>query len=405
MGRLTLNILLSFAQFEREIISERTRDKMGAAKKKGKWIGGSVPLGYDLNRENHKLVINQEEAKLVHEIFKTYLEEKSLLSTVKKINDKGYVTKKYTSYKGKKQGGIRFKNTTIHIILRNVYYIGKVKYRDVIYPGEQERIISDEIFGKVQELLALNKRLPDNMPKARKVALLSHILRCKPCDSAMHIAYSIKNQKVRYCHYICLNAQKRGYQGCPTKLLNANLLETKVLSCLRTIVDDPRINSDEWDILPLDQKIPIIRSIIKEIRYDGASELLEMQLLNDKVYSFRVAKKELKHISNPPKERLIRTEPQLRQNLLLAHQIQELLSDGRSDSLKQIAGWLNISQQRINQIRNFILLCPKIQNDILLMDNKAISEIPEYKLRRIIDTIDWQEQCQFWQELLNNPAK
>ena len=102
---------------------------------------------------------------------------------------------------------------------------------------------------------------------------------------------------------------------------------------------------------------------------------------------------------------MIRTEPQLRQNLLLAHQIQELLADGRSDNLKQIAGWLNISQQRINQIRNFILLCPKIQDDIFLLDNKAISEIPEYKLRRIIDAIDWQEQCQIWQELLSDPSK
>jgi hypothetical protein len=221
----------------------------------------------------------------------------------------------------------------------------------------------------------------------------------------MHIAYSIKNQKVRYCHYLCLNAQKRGYKQCPTKLLNANLLENKVMSCLKSIVDDPRITSDEWDILPLEERIAIIKSIIKEVRYDGAAELLEIQLRDDSVYSFTVPKKELKHISNPPKERMIRTEPQLRQNLLLAHQIQELLSDGRSESLKQIAGWLNISQQRINQIRNFILLCPKIQNDILLLDNKAISEIPEYKLRRIIDTFDWQEQSQIWQELLNNPAK
>lgn len=76
MGRLTLNILLSFAQFEREIISERTRDKMGAAKKKGKWIGGIVPIGYDLDRENHRLVINPQEAKIVKEIFNSYLKER-----------------------------------------------------------------------------------------------------------------------------------------------------------------------------------------------------------------------------------------------------------------------------------------------------------------------------------------
>ena len=404
MGRLTLNILLSFAQFEREIISERTRDKMGAAKKKGKWIGGCVPLGYDLDTEKHRLVINTEEAKLVREIFDTYLKEKSLLSVTEIMNDKGYVSKKHTTFKGKKRGGIKFKNTTIHQIIRNVYYIGKVKYHDVIYDGEQERIVPDEIFAKAQELLTTNRRVLDNRPKSKKIALLGQILRCKPCDSAMHIAYSTKNQKIRYCHYLCLNAQKRGYKGCPTKLLNANLLENKVMSCLKTIVDDPRITNDDWNILPLEQKIAIIKSIIKEVRYDGASEALEIQLHDDKVYNFKVPKQELKHLPVLPKDRIIRTEPQLRQNLLLAHQIQELLSDGRSDSLKQIAGWLNLSQQRINQIRNFILLCPKIQEDIFLLDNEAISKIPEYKLRRIIDTSDWQEQYQIWQELLSNPT-
>lgn len=405
MGRLTLNILLSFAQFEREIISERTRDKMGAAKKKGKWIGGCVPLGYDLNKENHKLVINPEEAKLVREIFETYLKEKSLIRVTEIINDKGHVSKRHESYKGKKRGGIKFKSTTVNQIIKNVYYIGKVKYHGTIYPGEQERIVSDEIFAKAQELLATNRRVPINTPQTRKIALLSQILRCRACDSAMHIAYNIKNQKMRYCHYVCINASKRGYKACPTKLVNANLMDNKVISCLKTIVDDPRINSDDWNILPLEQKNSIIKSIIKEIRYDGASELLEIQLHDDKVYNWKIAKQELKYLPVLPKDRLIRTEPQLRQNLLLAHQIQDILSEGRSDNLKQIAGWLNITPQRINQIRNFILLSPKIQEDIFLGDNKAISEIPEYKLRRIIDTMDWQEQQKLWQELRNNPTK
>jgi len=405
MGRLTLNILLSFAQFEREIISERTRDKMGAAKKKGKWIGGCVPLGYDLDKENHKLLINPEEAKLVCEIFETYLKEKSLIRVTEIINDKGYVSKRHESYKGKKRGGIKFKSTTVNQIIRNVYYIGKVRYHDVIYAGEQERIIPDEIFTKAQELLVTNRRVSDNRPQSKKTALLSHILRCKACDSAMRIAYTIKNNKMRYYQYLCINASKRGYKACPTKLLNANLMDNKVISCLKTIVDDPRISSDEWNILPLEQRSMIIKTIIKEIRYDGASGTLEIQLHDDKVYTFKAPKEKLKHLPVLPKDRIIRTEPQLRQNLLLAHQIQQLLSDGRSDSLKQIAGWLNLSQQRINQIRNFILLCPKIQEDIFLLDNKVISEIPEYKLRRIIDNIDWQEQYQIWQELLINPTK
>ncbi|HHT9138052.1 MAG TPA: recombinase family protein [Candidatus Wunengus sp. YC60] len=405
MGRLTLNILLSFAQFEREIISERTRDKMGAARKKGKWIGGCVPLGYDLNKESRKLIINAEETKLVREIFSLYLKEESIMAVTEIINYRGYVSKSRISHKGKKRGGVKFKSTTVNQILRNVLYIGKVKYRDVIYHGEQERIISDEIFAKAQQLLTTNRRVPENTPQSKKIGLLSQIIRCKACDSAMRITYNIKNKKMRYYHYVCVSASKRGYKSCPTKLLNANLMDNKVTSCLKSIINDPRINSNDWNIMPVEQKNAVMKTIVKEIRYDGASGIMEIQLPNDKTYTFKAPKEELKHLPILPKDRLILAEPQLRQNLLLAHQIQQILSEGRSDNLKQIAGWLNITPQRINQIRNFILLCPKIQEDIFLRDDKAISEIPEYKLRKIIDTMDWQEQQKFWQELLNKSTK
>jgi len=143
MGRLTLNILLSFAQFEREIISERTRDKMGAAKKKGKWIGGRPALGYDLDKVNHKLVVNQDEAKIVREIFDLYLEKRSLLSVAMALNEKNYKTKSYTAAKGNKFGGIKFKSTGVQLIVKNALYTGRVSYRGQLYPGEHERIVSD----------------------------------------------------------------------------------------------------------------------------------------------------------------------------------------------------------------------------------------------------------------------
>src|SRR3989338_1174915 len=124
MGRLTLNILLSFAQFEREIISERTRDKMAAARKKGKWLGGRPALGYNLDKENHKIVINEPEAKIIREMFDLYIKERSVLSVAKILNKKGYRTKSYIR-KGKPSGNIPFKATNIQLILRNMLYIGK----------------------------------------------------------------------------------------------------------------------------------------------------------------------------------------------------------------------------------------------------------------------------------------
>jgi len=148
MGRLTLNILLSFAQFEREMISERTRDKMGAARKKGKWIGGTPSLGYNIDRENHKLVINQQEAKLVRKIYNLYLESNSILNTTLLLNEQGYTRKKYISQSGRPVGGGKFDKNTVHRLLMNSIFIGKVKYNGVLYNGEHEAIITPALFEK-----------------------------------------------------------------------------------------------------------------------------------------------------------------------------------------------------------------------------------------------------------------
>ena len=119
----------------------------------------------------------------------------------------------------------------------------------------------------------------------------------------------------------------------------------------------------------------------------------------------KVAKKELKRVNEPPRETKIKVEPQLRQNLLLAHQIQEVLNEGRAKNLKEISGWLNISPPRINQIISLLLLSPKIQEEILLSNASLISSLPEYKLRQVINEIDWENQYKIWQELLKNIAK
>ncbi|MFH0839086.1 MAG: recombinase family protein [Candidatus Omnitrophota bacterium] len=148
MGRLTLNILLSFAQFEREIISERTRDKMAASKKRGKWVGGRPPLGYDIDRINRKLIINPKEAELVKEIFDLYLEKQSLLSVAITLNKNKRMTKSYTTLENRNSGGIKFKSTSIQSIIKNPFYVGKVGHAGQLYQGEQERIISDEVFQK-----------------------------------------------------------------------------------------------------------------------------------------------------------------------------------------------------------------------------------------------------------------
>src|ERR1700745_1100735 len=139
MGRLTLNVLLSFAQFEREVIGERVRDKIAASKRKGIWVGGSVPLGYA--SINKKLVTVPEQAETVRLIFQRYLELGSLRALIEDLDGRGIRTRQQTLSNGKVRGGIRFGIGTLAHLLRNRFYIGEVVYRGAVHAGEQEPIV------------------------------------------------------------------------------------------------------------------------------------------------------------------------------------------------------------------------------------------------------------------------
>ncbi|MGA2775139.1 MAG: recombinase family protein [Candidatus Omnitrophota bacterium] len=401
MGRLTLNILLSFAQFEREIISERTRDKMAASKKRGKWVGGKPPLGYDIDKVNKKLVINPKEAELVKEIFDLYLEKKSLLSVAIALNERSYVTKSRKTLKGREYGGVKFKNTSIQSIVKNPFYIGKVGHAGVLYQGEQERIISDDVFQKAQEILANNRLERKVAGVVTSIGLLNSILRCKACDSTMYYIYSRKGTN-KYHYYLCMNAQKRGYKSCPTRLISAQLIEDKFMEFLRTISKDPRIEAKAWEALTLEEKIPILRSIAKVAYYDAINGTLEILLCNaNKSHQFALKLSELKHTPFYRQQAKISQEPPIRQNLILAHQINQVAYE-RKCGLKEIASWIGITHARICHITNMLLISPRIQEEILLSDNKALSNIPEYKLRDITKELDWNKQQEIWNNLLKS---
>lgn len=237
MGRLTLNILLSFAQFEREIISERTRDKMAAARKKGKWVGGRVVLGYDLDREHHKLVVNPQEAELVREIFTLYLRERSAMKVITILNERGVQMKRYVTQSGKAVGGGEFRKSHVYTLISNPIYLGKIPYHGQLYPGLHEPILIEEIFERAQEVSAENRRRPLGQKGAQHVGLLSQLLRCRACRRVMINTYTYDSaQKQRkYKYYVCTNAQKLGYQACPTRSVNAEAIDQAVISCLRTL--------------------------------------------------------------------------------------------------------------------------------------------------------------------------
>ena len=153
LGRLTLNILLSFAQFEREMIAERTRDKMSAARRKGKWVGGVPVLGYDIAAGGGRLVINEKEAVQVRTMFALLVEHRSLPPVLDHIQQQQWTTKQWTTKAGRPCGGRALTQPDVVSLLRNGIYTGKVHYQGQIYAGEHGAIIEEQVWQQVQLLL------------------------------------------------------------------------------------------------------------------------------------------------------------------------------------------------------------------------------------------------------------
>ena len=147
LGRLTLNILLSFAQFERELIGERTRDKMSAARRKGKWVGGCPVLGYDVDPAGGRLVVNEEEAERVRAIFALFEEHRSVRLTLAEIERRGWRLKSWTRKTGQFRAGGAFALNSLRRLLTNILYTGAIRHKGQAYPGEHAAILPAEDVG------------------------------------------------------------------------------------------------------------------------------------------------------------------------------------------------------------------------------------------------------------------
>jgi site-specific DNA recombinase len=241
MGRLVLNVLLSFAQFEREIIAERTRDKMAATRRKGKWSGGMPVLGYDLDPRGRRLHLNEDEAERVRAIFALYLEHQALLPVVQELARRGWVGKCWQTRNGRQRGGRSFTKTSLYRLLTNVLYAGKVRYKDEIHQGEQAALIDADTFQCVQALL--KSHAPEEAPPSlhRFTALLKGLLRCVPCGCAMTPSHTTRKGGLRYRYYTCVQAQKSGWQSCPSKAIPAGPIEQLVVAQIQRLGRDPLV--------------------------------------------------------------------------------------------------------------------------------------------------------------------
>jgi site-specific DNA recombinase len=279
MGRLTLNVLLSFAQFEREVIGERVRDKIAASKRKGLWMGGPVPLGYA--SVNKKLVIVEDEAKTVRTIFKRYLELGSIQALAAALDSQGMRTKERAWSNDRTVGGGRFGTGPLAYLLKNRAYVGEVVHQNQIFQGDHAPIVDRDLFDAVQEKLkggAVERKL--------KLKSSPSLLAGKIYDdrgNRMTPSHTLK-KGIRYRYYVsqALLQNRDGVAGSVTRVPAAEI-EMLVTDALRSLdrADDCSAQDGEWFQPQLERVVITSDAINLHIagQHDEAEEGREGQVL------------------------------------------------------------------------------------------------------------------------------
>lgn len=303
MGRLMLNVLLSFAQFEREIIGERIRDKIGAARRKGKWAGGKPVLGYDVDRSgpSPKLAVNRDEASRVRTIFDLYLERGSLLPVVQELTRRGWTNKAWTTKSGKHLGGRPFDRPSLHALLTNPLLAGRTVHKGEAFAGEHEAIVPEATFTRVQQKLHANGRAGTSSTRTPRDALLKGRLRCRACSCAMVHTLAGRGTK-RYRYYVCSKANRGSRSSCPSPSLPAAEIERVVLEQLAIAlrnpalakatlakardtdhtIDDAEVTSalDDfdglWSALSPHERSRVLDLVIDRVEYDATDSSIEV---------------------------------------------------------------------------------------------------------------------------------
>ncbi len=240
-GRMMLNILMTFAQYEREVIAERIRDKKAATRRKGKWDGGVLPYGYGLS--DHRLVENPAEAETARRIFRRYLEVQSPKTIALELNAEGTTRRNGRPWTPKQIGAM----------LRNVTYVGQVSYKGEIYEGEHEGLVDRETWDAVQ------KYMDGNVPEGSRSRTLDGesplrgVLRCGHCGGAMTPAYTYKRGR-RFRYYICSKDAKRAESECPIRRIAAGEIEGHVFDWLGKLLRTPRVAAAVADLTGMEPR-------------------------------------------------------------------------------------------------------------------------------------------------------
>jgi site-specific DNA recombinase len=378
MGRLTLNVLLSFAQFERELSSERVRDKVAASRRRGKWTGGGIPLGYDVI--DKKLVINQVEAATVRTIFQRYLELKCLRRLKADLDSQKIVSKRRKTRNGNSTGGHRLTYGPLAHLLKNRTYLGEMGYNGEWFSGEHKPIIDRATFDQVQELMKANS-VTRRQKRTENAALLAGLV-YDDRGNRMTPSFTTKCD-VRYRFYVSVALLK----GCKEKAgslprISGPDLEAAVIRALR---NDARIQSlverlDERKIIgKFIERIEINQNRIKldlkksnEIAgspVNTSSDAAAPNLLDENCRieiawqgNSRGPTTQIEKSSEEGNER----DPTLVQAIARAHAWIKLLMDGAHNSIENLAETMNMHPKVVRKSIRLAFLAPDIMESILL---------------------------------------
>lgn len=430
MGRLTLNVLLSFAQFEREVTGERIRDKFAASKKKGMWMGGMVPLGYDC--VDRKLVVNRVEAEMVRAIFRNYLR----LGCVKRLKDllhrRQIRSKVRTSIAGRTAGGRPFSRGALYHLLNNRIYLGEVVHKNARYPGQQDAIISRGLWDKVAARLNENNRAHRSAKSQSTPSVLTGKL-FDPNGIRFTPTHAVKNGR-RYRYYTSQAAvQQAGVRPVITRF-PAHQLECFVLSQIRKLLQRPekwKIDPEKspeasvatkrarefgraWLTLPLDKQHGLAREVIKRVVVGDGNAWIEIDrakllgtMMQDPRSSAEPAKRlgTLKLVGSfqvvhrgselrilpPDKEGSLEGSqiPSLANAIARARYWYDQIVEGKVRSIRQLAAQNRLGPRHMRRILRCATLSPEIIEALVTGKHR-----PDLTLDQVVKQmpLDWQDQ-------------
>ncbi|MGL5029397.1 MAG: recombinase family protein [Wolbachia pipientis] len=375
MGKFVQAVLSGAAQLEREMIVERVKNKIATSKEEGLWMGGNVPLGYDV--KDKELIINEKEAKIIKHIFERYMALKSMAGLARELNSQGYRTKAKSDI---------FKKATVRRIITNPIYMGKIRHYEKQYKGKHEAIIEEGKWQKAQELI---KNQPYRKAKYEE-ALLKGIIKCKSCNANMTLTYAKKENK-RYRYYVC-NNHLRG-KGCESGNRNviAGEVEKEVMKKTEQLYEKCGEKVEEWKNLSFREQKEVVKKLIKGVmvKEDG----IEVHSESEKIFiAMNLKKKGNKCTVVEPEGK---TNNALLKAVVRAHLWKRQLEEGKYRSVKELSIKINIGTRRIQQILRLNYLAPKIKEDIV--NGRQPSSLRLVDLREI--PMLWSEQLEKFYDL------